>query len=187
MVNGKLENETSLGYPDVSLTALNDSAQLKYLRGDKCSNSTADDVSSSVVNFKCNAKAGRGRPVLTEVDEGECHYTFEWETNAVCKDTEAEYKDCAVTNKETGGVLNLTGIPQQPLVQGVQIDLCKLTDYETKVDYASQLVYLRANGTDVKDVTVEIVLECRGEVQLYTSNVNSKVRRDLLRFFFVSN
>lgn len=185
--DGNVENATSLGLPDASLTVVvNSSAesgqqqqptpQLKYLRGGKCPGQ-AEEEASTIVNFRCNPKAGRGRPVLRAVED-ECHYTFEWETNVVCKEAVAEYAACAVRNAETGGAFNLSSLSALPVVKGVKIDMCRLGELETEVDYGSQLVYLRANKTDVQEASVELVLECRGNVTMQRAELNEKVRID---------
>lgn len=188
-----VENATSLGLPDASLTVVDNSSesssgqqptpQLKYLRGGKCPGQSTktgveqeeEEEASTIVNFKCNPKAGRGRPMLTAVED-ECHYTFEWETNVICKDAVAEYAACAVKNAETGGVFNLSSLSALPVVKGVKIDMCRLAEWETEVDYGSQLVYLRANKTDVQEASVELVLECRGNVTMQRAELNEKVR-----------
>lgn len=189
VVNGKPENETSLGYPDVSLTVVNSSEniatpQLKYLHGDACPGHSTE-TASSTINFKCNAKAGRGRPVLKEVED-ECHFMFHWETNVICKDTMAEYKDCALRNAETDGEFNLAGIGKAgvtELVQNVKVNLCNLSEITTEIQYANQIAFLRAAKTDVKDVSVEMVLECRGDIIRNERRANPKVSwEDLQRF-----
>lgn len=110
-INGKPENETSLGYPEVSLTVINTTngprSQLKYLKGDPCPNHT-DDTFSSTIEFSCNETAGRGRPVLTSVLD-ECVYSFNWETNVLCDKGTIDYNgaNCSLTNPKVKGSFDL--------------------------------------------------------------------------------
>lgn len=113
--SGKPENETSLGYPDVSLTVVNTSdgerPQLKYLRGDPCP-SHPQENSTSTIEFRCSEKVGRGRPVLQSIED-ECHFLFDWETNVVCpaRSIPFDTKTCSLTNANvTGGTFNVSEI-----------------------------------------------------------------------------
>ena len=184
VIDGKPVNETSLGFPDVSLTVVNSSGdgeatpQLKYLRGSACADHPGENA-SSLIHFKCNAKAGRGRPVLKSIDD-ECTYHFEWETNTICKDSVAEFgANCVVTNKDTGYSLDLKKLGTDGLVDAPSIgnfSLCELKDVETAVDYSSQMVFLRAKKmNEQKERSVEVVLQCRGVLQGLYANPNHEV------------
>lgn len=114
MINGKPENETSLGFPDISLTAVNNSGekhpQLKYLRGDPCPQNPKEDMTSTI-DFRCNPKAGRGNPILKNIED-DCHYQFEWQTNVLCPGGLIEYdkQSCSLKSNETNGQFLLSTI-----------------------------------------------------------------------------
>lgn len=111
MVNEKPENETSLGYPEVSLTVINTTKglrpQIKYLKGDACPGHL-DETLDSTIEFSCNEKVGRGRPVLTGIVDG-CQYMFDWETNVLCPKGLVDYDatKCSLTNSLVNGSFNL--------------------------------------------------------------------------------
>ncbi|XP_058811220.1 cation-independent mannose-6-phosphate receptor [Topomyia yanbarensis] len=103
-------NELSLGYPDVSLTIVGERAQLRYLRGDVCPQDNATELSTEI-EFFCSPKSGRGNPILQEVQH-ECHFRFEWPTNAICPSARVEFSssDCAIFNDQTDERVNLRDI-----------------------------------------------------------------------------
>ncbi|XP_052872231.1 cation-independent mannose-6-phosphate receptor [Anopheles cruzii] len=101
-------NETTLGFPDISLMVADDAVLMRYLRGDRCTNDPHTN-SSSTVAFRCSPKAGFGQPELREI-EPDCHYRFDWDTAIVCPPTTAirfEKSNCSFTNDATGGCLSL--------------------------------------------------------------------------------
>uniref|UniRef100_A0A499FUV7 MRH domain-containing protein n=1 Tax=Anopheles farauti TaxID=69004 RepID=A0A499FUV7_9DIPT len=75
-------NETTLGFPDVSLVVAGDTVLMKYLRGDPCPQDPVTNLSTTVA-FRCAQTAGLGVPVLVEIEHG-CHYRFEWDTAVIC-------------------------------------------------------------------------------------------------------
>nr|XP_040226223.1 cation-independent mannose-6-phosphate receptor [Anopheles coluzzii] len=101
-------NETTLGFPDVSLVVAGDTVLMKYLRGDPCPQDPVTNLSSTV-EFRCQPTAGRGTPVLLEIEHG-CHYRFDWATAIICPPERAvpfEQGNCSVHNAATGSWIRL--------------------------------------------------------------------------------
>lgn len=177
MVNGKPENETSLGFPDISLTVVNSSdnvatPQLKYLRGGACPTHPTEKATSTI-QFTCNAKVGRGRPVLKSIED-ECDYLFEWETNVICQRAQLEYGNCTLSEKATGASFSLRDVGSSgnvTLTGNNRVDLCALADSKAHIDYYSQLVFLEGSATTTTDknqtIRMEVTLECRGQIKRF--------------------
>jgi insulin-like growth factor 2 receptor len=105
-----LEHEEGLGFPDVSLTAVGDRFQLKYLRGGKCEKDPETEL-SSVIEFFCDIKAGHGAPILQEIQH-DCHYVFEWATNWICPAHTCEFRKekCEIYNEQMDVAVNLKDV-----------------------------------------------------------------------------
>ncbi|KAH8310714.1 hypothetical protein KR044_002717, partial [Drosophila immigrans] len=94
------EEEHSLGFPLVKLSALNrTSAELLYLRGDPCPHDKTTNLSTTI-HFNCNMTAGRGQPVLSGIDD--CHYHFDWSTSVICPPHECSFSEdtCEIVQAE---------------------------------------------------------------------------------------
>lgn len=83
---------------------------MKYLRGSPCPADKTEEL-SSVIEFYCDPKAGRGTPVLQEIVH-DCHYSFDWATNVICPVHTCEVRKdkCEVFNKDINKVLELKKI-----------------------------------------------------------------------------
>uniref|UniRef100_A0A2M4ADB7 Putative cation-independent mannose-6-phosphate receptor n=1 Tax=Anopheles triannulatus TaxID=58253 RepID=A0A2M4ADB7_9DIPT len=100
-------NETTLGFPDVSLTVAEDTVLLRYLRGDRCPSDPHANASSTIT-FRCRlGPTGFGHPVLTHIDL-DCHYRFDWNTSIICPgsadDVRLERTECSLINVATGSL-----------------------------------------------------------------------------------
>lgn len=101
--NGKHENELSLGHPDYSMAAMkvgdNTEVIMKYFNGGACLTDPSD-FSSTRVRFFCDEKAGLGNPILQSIDQ--CQYSFDFPTNILCKEQNAELKNgsCSLVNEK---------------------------------------------------------------------------------------
>uniref|UniRef100_A0A182PUY3 MRH domain-containing protein n=1 Tax=Anopheles epiroticus TaxID=199890 RepID=A0A182PUY3_9DIPT len=101
-------NETTLGFPDVSLVVAGDTVLMKYLRGDPCPQDPVTNLSTTVA-FHCQPAAGRGTPVLVEI-EHDCHYRFDWATAVICPpdvNIPFEQSNCSIHNPATGSWIRL--------------------------------------------------------------------------------
>lgn len=101
--------------------------------------------------------------------EDDCHYFFDWESNVICPSAALEYKNCVLTDKSTGGSLDLRNTTSKgnvTLTNGAIVSVCELTDYSATIDYFSQLVYLtgKASTNQKTVVPIEVTLECRGKI-----------------------
>ncbi|XP_035780880.1 cation-independent mannose-6-phosphate receptor-like [Anopheles albimanus] len=100
-------NETTLGFPDVSLTVAGDTVLLRYLRGDKCPGDPHANASSTVT-FRCwLGPTGFGHPVLTHI-ESDCHHRFDWNTSIICPgsadDVRFDHTECSLINVATSSL-----------------------------------------------------------------------------------
>ncbi|XP_053678370.1 cation-independent mannose-6-phosphate receptor [Anopheles nili] len=150
-------NETTLGFPDVSLVVAGQTVLMKYLRGDPC---RADPLTnlSTTVSFRCVPAAGLGRPVLVEI-EHECHYRFEWATGVICPPEVGlvfEKSNCTVRNGATGGEFGLDKLipggpslcDKQPIAS-VDYHLAVLNVYFTVAENCSS-----SQGTKTYNLTI---------------------------------
>lgn len=173
-------NELSLGYPDASLVVVGDRAHLKYLRGSRCPQDNATDLSTEI-EFYCAPKAGHGNPILQEVLH-DCHFRFEWPTNVICPGVVAEFrpKTCEVFNAETstlialrkifpGGELQVApskGSVSEELKKG-KIQLCD-KNVTTLVDYKEQALKVHFAAKDPScegtggNINVNLHVACGG-------------------------
>lgn len=114
IVGGKAENETSLGFPDVSVTVVNTShgltPQLKYLRGASCEKDKGEEASVTI-DFICNPTKGLGVPNLESITQ-ECRHAFNWETSIICPKAELGYEQgkCAIVNKNMSSEFKLNNV-----------------------------------------------------------------------------
>ncbi|KAH8381501.1 hypothetical protein KR093_006865, partial [Drosophila rubida] len=143
------EDEHSLGFPLVKLSAINrTAAELLYLRGDPCPSDKATNLSTAI-HFNCNMTAGRGQPVLTAIDD--CHYHFDWGTSVICPPHECDFsaETCEIVQQEAQQRFNFKTAPftkdgkieiayQQ---QKVQLNVCGLYR-KAMTDYSQDLVNL---------------------------------------------
>ncbi|XP_062124359.1 cation-independent mannose-6-phosphate receptor isoform X1 [Drosophila sulfurigaster albostrigata] len=143
------EEEQSLGFPLVKLSALNDTAaELLYLRGDPCPNDKAMNLSTTI-HFNCNMTAGRGQPALTEIDD--CHYHFDWGTSVICPPHECTFNSdtCEIVQEEAHQRFNFKNasftkdgkIEIAYKQQKVQLNVCGMYR-KTMTDYSQDLVNL---------------------------------------------
>ncbi|XP_063706926.1 cation-independent mannose-6-phosphate receptor [Culicoides brevitarsis] len=129
-VDGKEEHETSLGYPDVSLTMVNDLPVLKYLNGGICEKDNSTDLSTEI-QFSCDPTQGSSVPLLTEVHE-DCHYIFTWKTNKICDAKVCSYSQetCSLENADLKKSLDLRqvfggeSLPVKHRNGSININLC---------------------------------------------------------------
>ncbi|XP_052900881.1 cation-independent mannose-6-phosphate receptor [Anopheles moucheti] len=104
-------NETTLGFPDVSLVVAGDTVLMKYLRGDPCRQDPLTNLSTTVA-FRCSQTAGRGQPVLVEIEHG-CHYRFDWATAVICPPeltVPFEPSNCSFHNPSTATWMPMNGV-----------------------------------------------------------------------------
>ncbi|XP_049543859.1 cation-independent mannose-6-phosphate receptor [Anopheles darlingi] len=151
-------NETTIGFPDVSLTVAGDTVLLRYLRGDKCPGDPHTNASSTVT-FRCQlSPTGFGHPVLTHI-ETDCHYRFDWNTSIICPgstdDVHFERTECSLINVATGslplymkhimiGSGNGTGSQNAKFALET---LCNgVTTPRTWVDYSTATLQVQFNG-----------------------------------------
>lgn len=136
-VNGKEEQETSLGYPDVSLTMVDNLPVLKYLHGGVCEKDNKTDLSTEI-HFMCDQTQGTSVPVLQEVHEN-CHYIFTWATNKICDPKLITYmqETCSLVNADLDANVSLKEIFNDEIVPikhgngSININLCnKANDVE---------------------------------------------------------
>ncbi|XP_023172592.2 cation-independent mannose-6-phosphate receptor isoform X2 [Drosophila hydei] len=86
---GAAEEEYSLGFPLISLAAINrTTVELLYLHGDPCPTDKATNLSTTI-RFRCNMRSGRGQPVLSFIDD--CNYHFDWDTSVICPPHECTF------------------------------------------------------------------------------------------------
>ncbi|XP_059621562.1 cation-independent mannose-6-phosphate receptor isoform X2 [Phlebotomus argentipes] len=175
--NGKPESEKSLGYPDVSLTMVGARAQLKYLRGSPCP-ADKDTELSSVIDFYCDAKSGRGNPVLKSVTH-DCLYEFEWATNVVCPAFKCEFskKHCSIHNEQTDSDFDLSDLVKSNAKLD-KLKFCELDKYEVMADYAQGSVKVFTSAKEKSDnsektVNIELRLNCNGDEKNSSSKDNT--------------
>lgn len=84
---------------------LSESIQLHYTGGSLCSQ---NKVWHSTINFKCKPGRMNSKPILTRIDEKECHYEFEWLTADACPTGIIEGSDCKVIDSNLGLKYDLT-------------------------------------------------------------------------------
>ncbi|XP_049289535.1 cation-independent mannose-6-phosphate receptor [Anopheles funestus] len=104
-------NETTLGFPDVSLVVAGNTVLMKYLRGDPCPQDPLTNLSTTVA-FHCQATAGRGQPALVEIEHG-CHYRFDWATAVICPPeltVPFEQSNCSFHNPSTATWMGMNGV-----------------------------------------------------------------------------
>ncbi|XP_050082389.1 cation-independent mannose-6-phosphate receptor [Anopheles aquasalis] len=150
-------NETTLGFPDVSLTVAEDTVLLRYLRGDRCPSDPHANASSTIT-FRCRlGPTGFGHPVLTHI-EADCHHRFDWNTSVVCpgsaNDVRFDRTECSLINVATGSlplhlnqimVANGNGTGSQN-AQFVPEALCNGgTSPRTWVDYGTATLQVQFN------------------------------------------
>uniref|UniRef100_A0A2M4BD02 Putative cation-independent mannose-6-phosphate receptor n=1 Tax=Anopheles marajoara TaxID=58244 RepID=A0A2M4BD02_9DIPT len=150
-------NETTLGFPDVSLTVAGDTVLLRYLRGDRCPGDPHANASSTVT-FRCwLGSTGFGHPVLTHI-ESDCHYRFDWNTSIICPgsadDVRFDRTECSLINVATGSLplhlnqimtANSNGTGSQNAQFALEA-LCKgRTSPRTWVDYGTATLQVQFN------------------------------------------
>ncbi|EDW16577.1 cation-independent mannose-6-phosphate receptor isoform X1 [Drosophila mojavensis] len=99
---GSPEEEVSLGFPLISLAAINrTTVQLLYLHGDPCPTDRATNLSTTI-RFRCNMRSGRGQPVLSSIDD--CNYHFDWDTSVICPPHECSFSpdSCEMVQDDLG-------------------------------------------------------------------------------------
>ncbi|XP_017849465.1 cation-independent mannose-6-phosphate receptor isoform X2 [Drosophila busckii] len=109
--NGAPEEEHSLGFPMISLSVFNRTdAELLYPKGDPCPSDKSLKLTSSI-HFKCNMRAGRGQPVLHEMDK--CYYRFDWATSLICPPHECIFHEdsCEIEHDEAGKRFSFKNAP----------------------------------------------------------------------------
>uniref|UniRef100_A0A2M3Z2Z0 Putative cation-independent mannose-6-phosphate receptor n=1 Tax=Anopheles braziliensis TaxID=58242 RepID=A0A2M3Z2Z0_9DIPT len=146
-------NETTLGFPDVSLTVAEDTVLLRYLRGDRCPGDPHANASSTVT-FRCRlGPAGFGHPVLTHI-ESDCHYRFDWNTSIICPgsadDVRFDRTECSLINVATGSLpLHLKQLMIANGTQNAQFVLEALCNGQTSprmwVDYGTATLEVQFN------------------------------------------
>lgn len=149
-VKGKEEHETSLGYPDVSLTMVDNLPVLKYLHGGICEKDNTTNLSTEI-QFMCDPKEGDSVPILTEVQES-CHYIFKWATNKICDPKLCSYdaETCSLSNPDLNASVNLKKIfgneviPVKHKSGSININLCNKTkDAEVLAQYKDDTVIFK--------------------------------------------
>uniref|UniRef100_A0A6B2ECL8 Putative lysosomal enzyme receptor protein isoform d n=1 Tax=Phlebotomus kandelakii TaxID=1109342 RepID=A0A6B2ECL8_9DIPT len=172
--NGKPESEKSLGYPDVSLTMVNTRAQLKYLRGSECP-ADKDTQLSSLIDFYCDPKIGRGNPILKTITH-DCLYEFEWATNVICPSFKCEFskKHCSIHNEQTDSDFDLSDLVKSNSKLN-ELKFCQLDKYQVMADYAQGSVKVFSSAKEkCGDMNIELRLNCNGDER------NSSARDDTL-------
>lgn len=176
------ENEQSLGYPDISLTRINEtSAELKYLRGSPCPKNKSTQL-SSIVQFTCDIHSGKGTPVLTSI-ANECHYQFIWPTNVICPAHLCEFDvgTCQIINQQLNerySVRNASftdeGKIKIPGATEFNIDVCGDDDRKALTEYSQSTVkvFFNAPGPCLVDglVNVELRLVCAEKEEASSSS-----------------
>uniref|UniRef100_A0A182Y4Y1 MRH domain-containing protein n=1 Tax=Anopheles stephensi TaxID=30069 RepID=A0A182Y4Y1_ANOST len=134
-------NETTLGFPDVSLVVAGDTVLMKYLRGDPCPQDPVTNLSTTVT-FHCLATAGRGTPVLVEIEHG-CHYRFDWATAVICPPELTipfEASNCSFHNPATASWMAVNDVLGE-------LSLCDKQPVAS-VDYRTGSLVIRYNEKD---------------------------------------
>ncbi|KAJ6638492.1 Cation-independent mannose-6-phosphate receptor, partial [Pseudolycoriella hygida] len=162
-------SESSLGYPEVSLTVVEDSVQLKYFKGSVCPKDP-QTLLSSVINFFCAPSAGRGKPILQEVLQ-DCHYVFDWATNIMCPTHLLKFdaENCDIFNDQLNATLNLKQITDKGIVSVKQesksfdLNICA-NNRKVETDYAQGTVKIFFDGGSCKPndpYSVELRMVCK--------------------------
>ncbi|KAG8191169.1 hypothetical protein JTE90_011854 [Oedothorax gibbosus] len=73
--------------------ASSNSVKLEYTGGSPCKN---DTFWRSTIHFICRSSHINSEPVLTRINEANCHYVFEWRTSEACPEGTVEGTDCKV-------------------------------------------------------------------------------------------
>lgn len=162
-------SELSLGYPDISLTVVKSRVHLKYLRGSACPQDPITQL-SSVVQFYCDPAAGRGKPILQEIQH-DCHYVYEWGTNVMCPShlLKLTADKCDVFNDQLNATLNLKQITDNGTVtvkresESFDLNICA-KNRKVETDYAQGTVKVFFDGgrcTPEDSYSVELNFVCR--------------------------
>ncbi|XP_055848636.1 cation-independent mannose-6-phosphate receptor [Episyrphus balteatus] len=179
------EDEQSLGYPDVSLTRINEtSAELKYLHGSPCPKDKSIQL-SSIVQFTCDIRAGKGTPVLTSIIN-DCHYQFIWPTNVICPAHLCEFDvdTCQIINEQLNERYSMRnasftdkGKIKIPGATEFNIDVCGDDHRKALTDYSQSTVkvFFNAPGPCLVDgsVNVELRLVCGEKEDASSSSDNN--------------
>uniref|UniRef100_A0A1Y9H1X1 MRH domain-containing protein n=1 Tax=Anopheles dirus TaxID=7168 RepID=A0A1Y9H1X1_9DIPT len=154
-------NETTLGFPDVSLVVAGDTVLMKYLRGDPCPHDPLTNLSSTVA-FRCDRTAGRGVPVLVEIEHG-CHYRFDWPTAVICPPERAlTYvpANCSFHNPATSGWFAANATLGELALCGQQPTVATV-DYRTGTLNLQYTAQADANCTSTKGLrTYNVTVAC---------------------------
>ncbi|XP_030573514.1 cation-independent mannose-6-phosphate receptor isoform X1 [Drosophila novamexicana] len=146
---GAPEEEQSLGFPLVSMSAINrTTAELLYVKGDPCPTDKAIQLSTRV-HFRCNMRAGRGQPVLTFIDD--CNYHFDWDTSVICPSHDCSFSadTCEIVQDELNMRYNVRNasftkggkIEIDYNKSKLEVNICGL-DRKANTDYSQDLVNL---------------------------------------------
>ncbi|KAL5283604.1 IGF2R family protein [Megaselia abdita] len=165
------ENETSLGYPDIELTATGSNrAELRYVNGSECPHDKSQRL-SAIIEFRCDVRAGRGNVSMDESYNETCKYRFIWSTNVICPSQPCAFKagSCEVYNKVLNVSYNLKsfGIVDgngQIKSNGVVHDICDGQEGKSvsvTADYVKKFVKINLNYDNNSNKTnTELQLYC---------------------------
>ncbi|KAH8417772.1 hypothetical protein KR222_005746 [Zaprionus bogoriensis] len=181
---GAPEEEHSLGFPVVTLSAINrTAAELLYIRGDPCPTDRRMNLSTRI-HFGCNMRVGRGQPVLRSIDD--CNYRFNWDTSVICPPHECIFnaETCEIVQDD----LNMRySFKKAPFTNDgtfeivykeskVQVNICGL-HRKAITDYSQDLVNLFFThdlpgcGEEGK-MNVQIRLVCSNKTEHYSIITN---------------
>ncbi|XP_062539361.1 cation-independent mannose-6-phosphate receptor [Armigeres subalbatus] len=170
------KEELSMGFPDVSSIIVGNKVQLKYLRGSVCPQDNETNISTEI-EFYCQPKAGRGLPILQEVMH-DCHYRFEWPTNVVCQEFEAEFSDksCEIVSKDMDTSVDLKKIfPSGELLVNPSKNSASQELKEGKVQLCSKNITVKTVYQDRAVVMFFAVADASCEETGDNINVNLKI------------
>lgn len=155
-VNGKHENELSLGHSDYSMSAVKEKSGtkvlIKYFHGSECPHDKDENI-TTLITFRCDASVGLGNPILESIDN--CQYSFNFPTNILCPEESLKLDNssaCILKNDKLNSSLDLKALGDSGVynLKGTAVNMCGVEAKNITIVYKESIVrveYQLINGS----------------------------------------